>query len=305
MTERKPKNIAASVRERLLNLSKSSNENYQFLMVRYALERILYRLSKSEHKNQFILKGAMLFYIWSKDVHRPTRDLDLLGYGLSEIEPVVQKFKEILSIQVEDDGIEILVETVKGSKIKEDQDYEGVRLSFECRLANARIPIQIDIGFGDVVVPYPEETEYPSLLDLPKPRLKAYKRETVIAEKFNAMVELGISNSRMKDFYDIWTLARNFHFDIDQLSQAIKSTFNKRGTKIPTEPPLSLTPTFYEDKTKQEQWRAFLRKLSQRSERIELEQITEVLKEFLIPASIAAATEDKINRRWKPPGTWQ
>jgi hypothetical protein len=256
MTERR--NIAASVRQRLLNASRARREDFQVTLTRYAIERLLYRLSKSAHREQFIIKGAMLFSAWNEVPHRPTRDLDLLSFGTSDIPRLEGMFREIVNTEVEPDGLEFFAESVRGGRIKEDQEYEGVRLSIQARLEHARLSLQIDIGFGDAVTPAPEEIEYPTLLaDLPAPRLRAYSRYSVVAEKFQAMVMLGIANTRMKDFFDVWTLAGSFNFDGRVLCQAMKMTFERRETEIPSTAPLALTPEFYEDRTKQSQWEHF------------------------------------------------
>ena len=217
--------MAASVRGRLLKLSRERREEFHGLLTRYALERLLYRLGLSGHREQFVLKGAMLFPLWKSEPHRPTRDLDLLGKGNPTIAHLEQVFGEVCRVSAGEDGIQFLPDTVVGVQIREDQVYEGVRIRLVARLAGATIPLQIDIGFGDVVTPAPTEVEYPTILDFPPPRLQAYPRETVIAEKLQAMVTLGIANSRMKDFYDVWVLAQSFAFEGDLLCRAIQATF--------------------------------------------------------------------------------
>jgi hypothetical protein len=206
VTRNSLKDVAASVRQRLLNLSRERGEDFQLTLIYYALERLLYRLSRSAARERFVLKGAMLFSVWSGAPHRATRDLDLLGKGPNDVGVLVKDFQEICWTPVEDDGLKFLAESVTGEEIRDGKEYEGVRLSFEARLGVARIPIQVDIGFGDVVLPKPVSLEYPTLLDFPAPRLLAYPRETVIAERFQSMVELGIANSRTKDFFDLWSL---------------------------------------------------------------------------------------------------
>jgi hypothetical protein len=218
----KPANLAASVRQRLLNLARTQKEDFQLVLTRYALERLLYRLGRSEHAGIFILKGAMLFQIWSNQRHRPTRDLDLLGRGESSIERFEQIFRDICQATVEDDALVFMADSVRGERIKEDQEYEGLRIRFEARLEHARISLQIDIGFGDAVRPAATKIEYPTLLDFPAPTVLAYRQPTVVAEKFQAMVALGIANSRMKDFYDLWVLARDFEFDGSTLCEAFQ-----------------------------------------------------------------------------------
>ena len=281
MTERR--NIAASVRQHLLNASRARREDFQVTLTRYALERLLYRLSKSAHREQFIIKGAMLFAVWNEIPHRPTRDLDLLSFGSSDIPRLEGVFREIVDTKVEPDGLEFFAESVRGGRIKEDQEYEGVRLSIQARLEQARLSLQIDIGFGDAVTPAPEEIEYPTLLaDSPAPRLRAYSRYSVVAEKFQAMVMLGIANTRMKDFFDVWTLARSFDFDGGILCQSVKMTFERRGTELPLTVPLAFTPEFYEDRTKQSQWNAFLKRSQLAAQSTSLDEVVTVLRDFLL-----------------------
>ena len=246
MTKDRPRNLAASVRQRLMNLAREQNEDFQLVLTRYALERLLYRVSQSEHRDVFVLKGAMLFQLWRNQPHRPTRDLDLLGHGENSIPRFERIFCEICKLAVEDDGLMFGAKSVRGDTIKEDQDYEGLRFNLDCRLENARIPIQIDIGFGDVVTPGATEVTYPVLLDFPAPVLPAYSRESVVAEKFQAMVMLGIANSRMKDFYDLQILARQFEFQGAVLSQAMQATFGRRHTPVgftlPAAHPIPMNP---------------------------------------------------------------
>ena len=247
MTKQKPRNLAASVRQRLMNVARSQKEDFQLILTRYALERLLYRLSQSEYRDVFVLKGAMLFQLWGDQPHRPTRDLDLLGRGENSIPRFERIFREVCDLAVEEDGLVFNAQSVRGETIKEDQEYEGLRLTLDCRLENARIPIQIDIGFGDVVTPAASELTYPVLLDFPAPVLAVYSRESVVAEKFQAMVMLGIANSRMKDFFDLWVLARQFEFQGPMLCQAIRATFERRRTPVPAEVPLALSAEFSND----------------------------------------------------------
>ena len=300
-----PRDVAASVRQRLLNLARESGEDFGLVLTRYALERMMYRLSVSTHREQFVLKGAMLFALWGNDPHRPTRDLDLLGRGTIDIPRLESVFREVIGVEVEDDGLEFLAETVRGERIREDEEYEGVRVYLEARLAAARIKVQIDVGFGDVVTPAPRETEYPVLLDFPAPRLRAYTRETVVAEKFEAMVKLGVANTRMKDFYDLWVMARDFEFDGDLLSRAIKATFERRVTTLPTGVPLALSDEFSEDPGKAAQWSAFLRRIGRTAGDLSLAEVTKSLKEFLLPPAAAAASGGAFDRSWPPAGPWR
>lgn len=287
MTNKPPRNPAASVRQRLANLSRERSEEFQFLLTRYGLERLLYRLSISPYAQQFILKGAALFELWTGQPHRSTRDLDLLGYGPPSPERLQKIFSEVCTLRVDDDGLLFSPETIKAEQIKEDADYQGIRLRIECRLENARLTLQVDIGFGDAITPEPLSTTYPGLLEFPAPVLKAYPRETVVAEKFQAMVALGIANSRMKDFYDVWTLARQFEFDGALLSSAIRATFERRQTPIPTAPPLALTADFASDQSKATQWKAFLKKGRLVETPPSFTEVVQLLQDFLMPPTIA------------------
>jgi predicted nucleotidyltransferase component of viral defense system len=305
MSQKQIRNVPASIRSKLLQLSKQRGEDFNYLLVRYASDRLLYRLSQSPYQKQFILKGATLFRIWNGEPHRATKDLDLLSFGRNDISSLEDVFKEICRQEYEQDGISFESENVKGEKIKEDQEYEGVRINLQAKLDSAKISVQVDIGFGDAVTPSPEEALLPSILDLPAPVLQIYRRETVVAEKFQAMVALGISNSRLKDFYDIWYLCHNFEFEGDLLSQAIKATFERRKTSLPMIEPLALTVEFAEDTNKKKQWQAFLNKGKLKSEHKDLAQVTNMLRDFLMPPCLAATKNEIFNRRWYPSNGWQ
>ena len=304
MTKEKPRNLAASVRQRLMNLARAQNEDFQLVLTRYALERLLYRLSQSEHRDVFVLKGAMLFQLWGDQPHRPTRDLDLLGRGDNSIPRFEHIFREVCELAVEEDGLVFSAESVRGDTIKEDQEYEGLRLTLDCRLENARIPIQIDIGFGDVVTPAATEVTYPVLLDFPAPVLPAYSRESVVAEKFQAMVMLGIANSRMKDFYDLWVLARQFEFQGPVLCQAIRATFERRRTPVPAEVPVALSSEFAQDRGKQTQWRAFIGKGKLDTGGAGLDEVVDALRGFLMPPAQAVAAGGLLEMVWPASGPW-
>ena len=298
MTSKPPRNIAASVRQRLTNLSRERNEEFQFVLTRYGLERLLYRLSISPYATQFILKGAALFQLWTGQPHRSTRDLDLLGYGAPSPERLQTIFSEVCSLAADDDGLVFSPKTIQAEQIKEDAMYQGIRLRIECRLENAKLALQIDIGFGDAVTPEPLSTTYPTLLEFPAPLLRAYPRETVVAEKFQAMVALGIANSRMKDFYDVWTLARQFEFDGDLLRSAIRATFERRQTPIPTTPPLALTADFADDRSKAIQWNAFLKKGKLVETPPPFTEVVELLHKFLMPPTIAISEHPPWQYLW-------
>lgn len=251
------KNIGASVRARLLQLSRKSGQSFELVLTRFALERLLFRLGQSRHSDRFVLKGAMLFMSWFDDPHRGTRDLDLLGFGDPDPEPMLATFRQILADDA-NDGVSFDVDALRVDRIREELEYGGLRLKTTASISGARISLSIDIGFGDALEPGVEMLDYPTLLDFPAPRLRAYTRETVIAEKFQAMVALGRANSRMKDFYDIWILSRSFAFEDDRLARAIAATFARRDTEIPTDLPDAFTPDFAADEQKQRQWKAFI-----------------------------------------------
>lgn len=281
------RDLGASVRARLLNLSRSSNQTFDLVLTRFVLERLLYRLSVSPHADRFILKGAMLLITWLKIPHRTTRDLDLLGFGEPDEEAMLAIFRQVV-VEDANDGVQFDVDALRIDRIREELEYGGLRLRMIALVGGARVPITVDVGFGDAIEPGLEEIEYPVLFDLPAPRLRAYARETVIAEKFQAMVALGRANSRMKDFYDLWVLSRSFTFDDDRLARAIAATFGRRKTAIPTEPPDALTPAFGTDEQKQRQWNAFALGVAVDPGR--LEHVVATLSAFLMPHAAMAAT---------------
>jgi predicted nucleotidyltransferase component of viral defense system len=286
-----PKNIAASVRARLFNLARQTGQPFDVLLTRFVHERLLYRLSRSAHADRFVLKGAMLLTTWLPETARGTRDLDLLSFGDSSERSVLETFREVLAIPA-DDGVEFDGDALRASPIREELEYGGVRLRCTASLAGARIAVVVDIGFGDSVEPGLEMIDYPALLDLPAPKLRAYAPETVIAEKFQAMVALGRANSRMKDFYDVWILSKTFDFAGDRLARAIAATFARRQTAIPKEPPDALTTAFAEDPLKQRQWTAFAADLDNAPK--QLAAVVDDLAAFLIDA--AAAARDHADR---------
>ncbi|MEO8974674.1 MAG: nucleotidyl transferase AbiEii/AbiGii toxin family protein [Casimicrobiaceae bacterium] len=287
------RNIGASVRARLLTLSRENGQTLDLLLTRYALERLLYRLSISPHRDRFVLKGAMLITTWFDDPHRATRDVDLLGYGDPSSEPMLATFREIASIAA-DDGLTFDTEALRVDLIREELVYGGLRLRTTAALASARISVVIDIGFGDAVEPGIEEIDLPVLLDLPAPHLRAYARETVIAEKFQAMVALGRANSRMKDFYDVWVLAKRYDFDDDRLPRAIAATFDRRGTPLPAVLPDALTAEFARDEAKRRQWSAFSTDLAVPTGRFD--DVIEDLANILMPKVAQARDISKADK---------
>lgn len=254
------RNLAASIRARLKQRADVEKQDFNLTLTHYGLERLLYRLSISVHAPNFLLKGALLFSLWYDLPHRPTRDADLLGFGPDDIDSAVTTFREICQIAVED-GITFDPASVKGAVIRKEAGYGGVRIDLQAKLDGARIALQVDIGFGDAVTPAPEAISYPVLLDdLPAPQLRAYPKYTVVAEKFHAICLLGMTNTRMKDYFDLWVLLGENTLDEAELRRAIEATFSRRKMVIPTSLPTGLSAAFAADAIKQTQWNAFLKK---------------------------------------------
>lgn len=274
------RDIGASVRQRLLNLAHARSQPMDLLLTRYALERLLHRLSLSPHRKRFVLKGAMLLVTWFDEPHRATRDVDLLGFGDATEAALLTTFREIMAIEAED-GIHFDLKNLRIEAIREELDYGGSRLRTTATLAGARIPITVDIGFGDAVAPGTEDVNLPVLLDMPSPHLRTYPPETVIAEKVHAMVALGRANSRMKDYYDVWMLTSTFDLDPDRMRQAITATFARRNTAVPNQVPDGLGDAFADDPAKQRQWRAFVQNLSGQAP--DLAQVVAGLRRRLMP----------------------
>lgn len=254
------RNTAASVRARLLNKARASQQDFSLLLGRSALERILYRLSRSAYRGHFLLKGSLLFDLWFDMPHRPTRDADLLGFTQADVPHLTKVFREISAISC-DDGLVFQPHTVRATDIRKEANYSGIRVNLLGLLNGARCPVQIDIGFGDAVVPGPEDAQYPVILDdMPAPHLHVYPQYAVIAEKLEAIVSLGMGNTRMKDYFDLWVLARHAEINDAILAQAVHATFARRGTRIPGGIPVGLADDFAYDRRKKQQWEAFLHK---------------------------------------------
>ncbi len=301
MSSEQNKNVAASIRVRLLSLSQEKGEDFQRVLGRFAIERFLYRLGTSPYRDRFVLKGATLFTLWTGGTHRPTKDLDLLGRGSSAIPDVEQVLRSICEVQVED-GILFDSQSVEGARIKEDDEYDGVRIRFRALLAGARIPLQVDIGFGDAVFPEPELATFPVLLSMSAPIIRAYPREASIAEKLHAMVELDIRNSRMKDFYDVWFMANTWTFQLGSLRSAIKVSFQRRGSALPSEIPFALTDEFLTDSRKMLQWKAFAGRLNPGDEAPSLAEVGAVLRAFLLPCF--SPQPETAAQEWTPKVGW-
>jgi predicted nucleotidyltransferase component of viral defense system len=303
MTKRQHRNITASVRQRLLNKARETGRPFNELLQYYAMERFLYRLSKSKYADNFVLKGALMLTVWGAPHSRPTMDIDLLGRIDNSVDAIVVVTRDICCEDVEADGISFDPASIKGESITEDASYEGVRVRFQGSLGTARIAMQLDIGFGDVVVPLSELVDYPTLLDLPAPRLRGYSRESTVAEKFEAMVKLGILNSRMKDFFDIWLFSRVFDFCGQRLAEAIVKTFSIRGTEIPLELD-ALVNSLAKDTVKNAQWQGFIRKNQLANVPQDFWEVVTAISNFLGPVAEALASDHLFKTTWKAPGPW-
>jgi len=276
------KNLGASVRQRLLNYAKANERPFAEVLQYYAMERFLYRLSVSSHVDTFTLKGALLLTAWQAPISRPTMDIDLLGRTDNAVDTIVTVMREISQTAVADDGIVFDPGSFAGETIREDADYVGVRIEFIGRVDSARVHMQIDIGFGDVMTPGPERLTYPTILDFPAPTLSGYSRETVVAEKLQALVQLRMLNTRMKDYFDLWLLTRQPELNKEVLATAIKRTFANRGMEI-DKAPIGLSPAFGDDTAKQKQWVAFLKRARLTEVPNSLPEVVEELHQFFVP----------------------
>ena len=297
-------NVSASVRARLLKVSKERREDFTLTLMNYAAERFLYRLSRSTHREQFVLKGAMLFAVRIGEQYRPTRDLDLLGMGEATEAAIDTAVREIAATKVDDDGLVFDVGTLEVRSIREDNRYGGLRAIVQVRLAEARIHVQIDVGFGDAITPAATDLEFPTLLDdMPSPIVLAYPTETIVAEKAEAMVDLGISNSRMKDFTDIAMAARRVTFDGDVLVAALRATFRRRSTPLPDAEMVGLSDRFVQDGSTQANWKAFATRNRPRAFE-SLAQVVSELRRFLYDPFEHARSGEPFTAKWNPGGPW-
>jgi predicted nucleotidyltransferase component of viral defense system len=299
-----PVNVSASVRARLLKVAKERREDFTLTLMNYAAERFLYRLSKSKYREQFVLKGAMLFAVRIGEKYRPTRDLDLLGLGEATEAAINGAIGEIVSTPVGDDGLVFDTSTLTVHPIREDNRYGGLRAVMQARLAEARIHVQIDVGFGDAITPGALDLEFPTLLrDMASPHVLAYPTETIIAEKTEAMVDLGISNSRMKDFSDVAIAARRVAFDGESLAVALRATFRRRGTAFPDGEIVALSEQFVQDSSAQANWKAFATR-NQQTEFESLQQVVSELRRFLHEPVAHARSTELFTAQWSPGGPW-
>lgn len=295
---------AHSIQAKLLNYSHAHQENHNHTLSRYAIERLMYRLSKSDHADRFVLKGAMLFILWLDEGHRPTKDLDLLGLGEFSADSLRTIFEDVCTLSVEDDGVEFFKELIAIEEIREAEVYQGLRVRITGSLGRIRLNVSVDVGFGDAIVPRPRKETYPVLLDLPNPKLKAYPRETVVAEKLDAIVVLGLRNSRMKDYYDLWTMARHFEFDGSILTDAIRATLERRGRRLPTDQLPGLAEVFAQTPSKQTQWKAFLRRTVPGQQDVGLSEVVAALQAFLLPVLAGMRANEPFEKSWKPKRGW-
>ena len=297
--------LPVSVQVRLARRAKATGLDPNLLLVRFALERFLYRLSKSPHADRFVLKGALLMLVWLGETIRPTRDGDLLGFGDLSARSLTQILGDVCGVDVEPDGVEFAPASIRVVPIRPENAYGGMRATLHGRLGKARLRVQLDVGIGDAVIPEPDWLEYPSLLEFPRPRLKAYRPETTIAEKLHAMVVLGEANSRMRDFFDVFALAERLPFEGVHLAEAVRATFERRRTPIPEAPPLALRPQFAALPGKQAQWQGFLRKNGLSSAPVEFGTVVARLAEFLVPVMAASRRTSSFVDAWRPGGPWK
>jgi hypothetical protein len=303
MSKKQPSNIAASVRQQLLNKARTDKRTFNELLQYFAMDRFLYRLSESIHADKFVLKGALMLRAWESPIFRPTMDIDMLAHQTSnEIPEIERLIRTICDTEIAPDGLEFNPQSVQGERIVEDADYEGVRISFSGNLDTAKIRMQVDIGFGDVIYPGPQHIEMPVILDFPPAGINSYSLESSIAEKFEAMIKLDALNSRMKDFYDIWLLSRQFDFQSLELQKAIHLTLQNRRTDLP-EKVTAFTDDFIQ--TKSIQWKAFRRKINPDTVPVDLEEVISQVEQFLAPAIQGILFNTKIRLSWKAPGPWE
>lgn len=304
MRPSRTKNYSASVRQRLLNYARSSGQDFIFVLRTFAMERLLFRLSRSPYVDNFVLKGALLFKLWTGDVYRQTRDIDVLVFKSQTIGSLKTIFEDISQIQFVDDGLTYLSDTVNVNEIREEQQYGGFRVTLTAVLGAAKIHLQVDCGFGDAITPDPVVSDFPTLLDLPAPQLRMYPKETVVAEKLEAIVRFGMANSRMKDFYDLWALARNFSFSGQIIASAIQNTFKSRKTPLPIGTPEGFQTSFIQNPLKQTQWQAFVRKTRFVYVEKNFGKTIDFVRSFLSPPIEYITKSKSFEMTWPAGGPW-
>ncbi len=297
-------NMAASVHARLLSRARREKRPFNELLQYYAMERFLYRLSRSAHADQFVLKGALMLQCWGGSLTRATKDIDLLGCVTAGVDEMIEVVRDCAAVDVEDDGLHFDPKLVRGEEIRLDASYDGVRVHCGARLGNARISLQVDIGFGDIITPQAQRIEYPTLLDFDPPSLLGYTPETTIAEKFEAMVVLDMANTRLKDFLDVWILSQAREFRGKVLAEAVGATFRRRGTPLPESIPTALTSAFHLAAGKQAQWQAYVRKARVEGPVRTLEETVARIDAFLMPVVKALVSGKRFDSAWPPSGPW-
>lgn len=305
MSPKPVKNVSASVHQRLLNRAQALGRPFNELLQYFAIERFLYRLSCSPHRDSFVLKGGLMFAIWQEPFVRPTRDVDLLGYGAPLLDRLATIVRELCLLEVVDDGLRFDVTTVAVTPIRAAEIYDGIRIQFVAHLGPARVPMQIDVGFGDIVIPTPVEVVFPALLNLPAAQLRGYSRESLIAEKVHAMVMRGAINSRMKDFYDLWLLSKTFAFVGETLGEALQQTFARRQTPLPVAATVILQPLLAAGSNAHVQWQAFLRRTHITDAPPDFGTVARQIKLFLQPVLTTLATPGVEFGHWQAPGPWR
>jgi predicted nucleotidyltransferase component of viral defense system len=302
---KKSKNIPASVRARLLNRARAKGRSFNELLQYYAMERFLYRLSKSEHADLFVLKGGLMLQMWGGSLTRATKDIDLHREESASVVDLVGVVQDCLDQPVEDDGLRFDPKSIKGEAIRLAAKYNGVRIVFGGVLDQAKVTVQVDIGFADIITPSAQPISYPTLLDFGTPELLGYTPETTIAEKFEAIVSLDMANTRLKDFLDIWTLAKGRSFDGGVLGQAINATFSQRATELPTSTPIALTAAYSSASDKCAQWKAYEKKARVGGEMPSLAQATDLIGAFVMPVVEALNAGEVFIKHWAPGGLWR
>jgi hypothetical protein len=297
-------NLPASVAARLLNRAKQTGDVYQTLLTSFCFERFLYRLGKSEARERFVLKGAMLLRVWSEQPYRATRDLDLLRKGDGSFEAIRADIRTICMVPVAPDAVSFDADAIEIEAIRAEDEYAGTRATLPARCGKARLSLQIDLGLGDSVWPAPRSCVYPALLDFPAPEVLVYPREAVVAEKLEALVVLGDRNSRIKDFFDLHHLASRFEFDRATLAEAVRRTFERRHTLIPAEDPIGLTSVYWENPSRAAQVRAFARRAGLEVPAKPAEEFTRVLHAFLSPVLEDLRRGTRRDGTWRPGGPW-
>ena len=297
-------NVPASVLDRLRNIARATGENMQVVLIRYATERLMYRISLSPYRDTFVLKGAWLFFLWGI-ARRATRDVDLLGYADNSPQAVGEIFQEIVAVDVDvDDGLAFDAASIRVNEIQKDGAYEGVRIRMTALLGRTRIPVQIDLGFGEKLVDDPSPIELPVLLDFPPPKIRAYGPEASIAEKLEAIVRFGTINTRFKDFFDIFLLFLEKSFEGSTLQAQVEATFQYRGTDVPEGIPVGLSPEFAADERSQTEWKAFLRRTEARGAPEDFSEVVEAVRGFVGPVLEAIGNGDTLGKDWSPKEGW-